>query len=73
MNSGLTSMPSLSLVSELMTCVHISRSNIIIIKYHIYIAPYSQSALWRCALFVELFKKIFISFDKIRYKLTLKK
>ena len=33
-------------------------NNKIIIKYSIYIAPYSQSALWRCTLFLELFKKI---------------
>ena len=38
---------------------------IIIIKYSIYIAPYSQSALWRCILFLELFKKIK---DKIKIK-----
>ena len=30
---------------------------IIIIKYSVYIAPYSQGALWRCTLFLELFKK----------------
>ena len=26
---------------------------IIIIKYNVYIAPYSHSALWRCTLFLE--------------------
>ena len=33
---------------------HLSCILIIIIKYSIYIAPYSQSALWRCTLFLEL-------------------
>ena len=28
-------------------------NKIIIIKYNIYIAPYSHSALWRCTLFLE--------------------
>ena len=41
-----------------------------IIKYSIYIAPYSQSALWRCTLFLEYFykkkikKNIFIHLNK---------
>ena len=33
---------------------YVNINKIIIIKYSIYIAPYSQSALWRCTLFLEL-------------------
>ena len=34
-------------------------------KYNVYIAPYSPSDLWRCTLFLELCRKIFIHLNKI--------
>ena len=43
-----------------------------IIKHNICIEPYSQSALWHCTLFQELFKNIyiFIHLNKIGFNLT---